>query len=101
MICLQATLPHTPEPVFRYSRRSEPEPVDYSLHPAGTHPELQPQRSPLLKQEPHAELSPPPSSSPCSEIVDRDGGSVLVASSTASLGRSRLLVKAAATLVSH
>lgn len=92
VICRQATLPHTPEPVFRYSRRSEPEPVDYSLHPAGAHPEL--------KQEPHAELSPPPSSSPCSEIVDRDGGSVMVASSTASLGRSRLLVKAATTLVS-
>ncbi|KAG8288215.1 Neuronal PAS [Homalodisca vitripennis] len=92
---LQATLPHTPEPVFRYGRRTEPEPVDYSLHSA--QPEM-PQRSPHLKQEPQVDLSP--SASPCSEAVDREGGaSVLMASSTASLGRSRLLVKAATTVV--
>ncbi|XP_054273278.1 PAS domain-containing protein cky-1 [Macrosteles quadrilineatus] len=89
----QATLAHTPEPVFRYGRRSEPEPVDYSLH-------SEPQRhdSPHLKQEPPSDLSP--GSSPSSEAVDREvGGTVLVASTTASLGRSRLLVKAATTIV--
>lgn len=88
-VCWQATLPHTPEPVFRYGRRSEPEPVDYSLHSAPPH------RSPPLKQE---EMSPSPQPSPTE--AGGDGGAVLLASSTASLGRSRLLVKAATTVVS-
>lgn len=95
--------PHAAEPVFRYGRRTEPEPVDYSLH-SNQQPELPVEeiRTPHLKREPKSEMSP--RSSPSSEvIVDLDhrdvGGSVMMQSTTSSLGRSRLLVKAATTII--
>ncbi|CAB0004429.1 unnamed protein product [Nesidiocoris tenuis] len=75
---------------FRYSsgRRSEPEPVDYSVH-----------------SEPDIKVESSPRSSPASVDLDRGGGGgggggggTLLMSATQSLGRSRLLVKAATTL---
>ncbi|KAF6211907.1 hypothetical protein GE061_012424 [Apolygus lucorum] len=70
---------------FRYSgRRSEPEPVDYSVH-----------------SESDLKVEHSPRSSPASVDMDRGGGGgggTLLMSATQSLGRSRLLVKAATTL---
>ncbi|BET00982.1 PAS [Nesidiocoris tenuis] len=75
---------------FRYTsgRRSEPEPVDYSVH-----------------SEPDIKVESSPRSSPASVDLDRGGGGgggggggTLLMSATQSLGRSRLLVKAATTL---
>ncbi|XP_014242818.1 neuronal PAS domain-containing protein 4 [Cimex lectularius] len=78
-----------PQPIghpeaFRYGRRSDPEPVDYSVHSDG---ELKVENS--------------PSASPSSEVMvdlDRGSGGTVLLSATQSLGRSRLLVKAATTL---
>lgn len=103
-----STLPHAAEPAFRYGRRTEPEPVDYSLH-SSQQPELPVDevRTPNMKREtmlnlvPKTEISPRSSPSSSEVIVDLDresGGSVVLASTTASLGRSRILVKAATTV---
>ncbi|XP_073982530.1 neuronal PAS domain protein dysfusion isoform X2 [Rhodnius prolixus] len=83
------TLTTHPE-AFRYGRHTEPEPVDYSVHH-------------------EQDIKASPRSSPASEdIVDLDrggsggGGTTVLMSSaspaTQSLGRSRLLVKAATSL---
>ncbi|KAK9511395.1 hypothetical protein O3M35_000060 [Rhynocoris fuscipes] len=74
---------------FRYSgRHTEPEPVDYSVH------------------HENVDIKASPRSSPASEVIvdlDRGGGGTTVLMSSASpatqsLGRSRLLVKAATSL---
>ncbi|CAH0390217.1 unnamed protein product [Bemisia tabaci] len=105
-----STLQQSIESNFRYGKRTEPEPVDYSLHssqedttPAPTPPEgrsLIKQEIPLA-QPMKTELSP--QSSPSSEvIVDLDrgchesGGGTLLLTTAASLRRPRILVKAAA-----
>ncbi|RZF32498.1 hypothetical protein LSTR_LSTR014698, partial [Laodelphax striatellus] len=69
---------------------SEPEPVDYSLHPLH------------LKRETLTKVEPSPGSSPSSEVIvdlDREGGhQVLVSGATGHIIRSRVVVKAAATV---
>lgn len=104
----QFSVSHLPSDLnYRYGRRLEPEPVDYSVH--SVHDEsssAEENRPPFVKREtiisvPKSELSP---DSPSSEvIVDLDrvenGGESLLLSTISSLGRSRVLMKAATTAV--
>lgn len=95
-----------PDLNYRYVRRIEPEPVDYSVHACHDEPTAEGgDRSPFVKREPvvvtHSELTP---DSPSSEIiVDLDqhegGGETALMSTISSLGRSRALVKSAANVV--
>ncbi len=94
----------SPDLNYRYVRKVEPEPVDYSVH-SSQDESVDENRSPFLKRESvvvlKSELSPV---SPSSEIiVDLDNnesrGEGVLMSTISSLGRSRALVKAATTVV--
>lgn len=102
---------HSNDSIHAYSHRSEPEPVDYSLHSPQDDPpspdDVNSRGSPIKQEKslrtivPKVELSPQSSAS--SEVIvdldrsahDGGGGTLFLTSSSSSLGRSRIFVKAA------